>query len=678
MFDVAQKRTLITVCLGMFMAFLDGTVVNLALPVIQRDLDTGISALQWIVDGYVLCYAAFMLSGGSLADRYGRKRLFLTGLTVFVIGSVVCAISPGIAVLVGGRILQGTGGALFVPGTLAILANAFPDPRQRAAAIGIWSSVSGISLATGPIAGGVLVAAYGWQSVFWINVPIGAIVLGLAARWLAESSAPEGRRLDLPGQVLAVAMLAATTYALIEGGNRGWGSPLIVGLFVAAALGAVLFVLVEGRTEHPMLPLSLFRSSNFATSVGVALLVGFGLLGSFFFLSLFLQNIQGFTPLAAGLRLLPAVLAVSVCAPMAGRLVGRFGSRYLMGTGMAIVGVTLLLFQWTGPDTSYARWWPILLGIGAGVGLTMTPMIAALMGSVHPRHAALASAAGNTGQQVGGMLGIAGLGTVIANVFPGVFRARTYALGLPDALRERIATGGATGTVPHGLTVPPGVDPGVVRYWARFAFVEGMHRALLVAGVIYLVGAVIAVVFIRRPAAPAPAGAPPAGEGGQAVGPGPAENAPGAAGPAPDEAMAVNPSVRRRRVRALLFELPVGVLLLASWFTVLLAPVHVGLGLVFAAFAVVHLATRPDRAAALARAARRRGPARWRLSAVIVLAVMAAGVTVSGALQWAYPASGPAKAAHVATSFLLIVFAARHIWLRRRVLTGRLRPRPTR
>lgn len=677
MFDGAQKRTLITVCLGMFMAFLDGTVVNLALPVIQRDLNTGISALQWIVDGYVLCYAAFMLSGGSLADRYGRKRLFLTGLAVFVIGSVVCAVSPDAAVLVGGRILQGIGGALFVPGTLAILANAFPDPRQRAAAIGIWSSVSGISLAIGPIAGGVLVAAYGWQSVFWINVPIGVVVLGLAARWLAESSAPEGRRLDLPGQALAVGTLAAVTYALIEGGNLGWGSPLIVGLFAAAVVGAALFILVEGRATHPMLPLTLFRSVNFATSVGIALLVGFGLLGSFFFLSLFLQNIQGFTPLAAGLRLLPAVLAVSVCAPMAGRLAGRFGSRYLMGTGMAIVGVTLLLFHQVGPDTSYARWWPILLGIGAGVGLTMTPMIAALMSSVHPMHAALASAAGNTGQQVGGMLGIAGLGTVIANVFPAVFRARTMSLGLPEALRERIATGGTTGTIPRGLAVPAGVDPDVVRYWARFAFVEGMHRALLIAGGIYLVGAVIAVIFIRRPASPAPPGAAPGRESGQAVRPGPSENAPGTAGPAASEAVVVD-AAARRRTRALMFELPVGALLLASWFTVLLVTVHAAVGLMFGAVAVVHLATRPGRVAALARAAGRVARARWRLSAVIVLAVLAAGVTVTGLLQWEYPVSGPARAAHIATSFLVIVLAARHVWLRRRPLAASLRSRPAR
>lgn len=510
MFEPAQKRTLLTVCLGMFMAFLDGTVVNLALPTIQSRLHGGISGLQWIVDGYVLVYAAFLLTGGVLGDRFGRKRLFLTGLGVFVLGSVICAVAPGIAVLIVGRIVQGLGGALFVPGTLAILAHAFPDPRQRAQAIGIWSSVSGLSLALGPIVGGILVDRLGWQSIFLLNIPIGVIVIALAIRSLTETSSPEGTAIDVPGQVLAVVWLGSLTYALIESNQSGWGSPQIIALLVVAAVGLTAFLTVEARSKKPMLPLSFFTSVNFATCVAVAVLIGFGLLGSFFFLSLFLQNVQQYTPLAAGLRLLPAVLAVSVCAPLAGRLAGKFGSRWLMGLGMTIVAATWLLFRLVSADTPYGTWWPLLLGLGAGVGLTMTPMIAAIVGSVPPPRIGLASATGNTAQQIGGVLGIALLGTIVADRFASSFASSADRLGLSAGVRAQIEQSAATGAPPPRVSVPSTVPFDDLAHAVRVSFVDGMHTALLLAGIVYLVGALAAVALVRKtqpfrpPGAPAP------------------------------------------------------------------------------------------------------------------------------------------------------------------------------
>ena len=508
MFQPAQKRTLLTVCLGLFMAFLDGTVVNLALPTIQQRLHGGLSGLQWIVDGYVLVYAAFLLTGGVLGDRFGRKRLFLTGLVVFVAGSALCAVSPNVGILIAGRVVQGLGGALFVPGTLAILAHAFPDPRQRAQAIGIWSSVSGLSLALGPIVGGILVDRFGWQSIFLLNLPIGAVVLLLAWYNLAETASPEGAAIDVPGQVLAVVWLGSLTYALIESNQKGWSSPQIVALLSVAAVAFVAFLSVELRTRRPMLPLAFFRSANFATCVGVAVLIGFGLLGSFFFLSLFLQNIQQYSPLAAGLRLLPAVLSVTVCAPLAGRLAGRFGSRWLMGLGMTVVAVTLLAFTRVSADTPYGTWWPILLGLGAGVGLTMTPMIAAIVGSVPPPRVGLASATGNTAQQIGGVLGIAVLGTVVAQRFHAAFSVHAAQLGLPPAVRAGIERSAATGASPPRTSLPPSIPFDSLVHWVKVSFVEGMHTALLLAGVVYLIGALAAVLFVRRVQPPQMPGQP--------------------------------------------------------------------------------------------------------------------------------------------------------------------------
>lgn len=511
MFEPAQKRTLVTVCLGMFMVFLDGTVVNLALPSIQRDLDGGISGLQWIVDGYVLVYAALLLTGGVLGDRFGRKRLFMVGLGVFLLGSVVCAVAPSVGLLITGRVVQGVGAAMFVPGTLAILAHVFPDPRQRAQAIGIWSSVSGMSLALGPIVGGILVDQLGWQSIFLLNLPIGVVVLVLAARNLPETSDPQGRGLDVLGQLLAVVWLGALTYALIESNQLGWTSPEILVLLAVALLGLIAFLVVESRTEDSMLPLSLFRSVNFSTCVVVAVLIGFGLLGSFFFLSLFLQNVQGYSPLAAGLRLLPAVLALSVAAPLAGRLAGKYGSRWLMGIGMTIVAAVWLSFSLISADTPYSRWWPILVGLGFGVGLTMTPMIAAIIGSVPPYRIGLASATGNTAQQIGGVLGIALLGTIVADRFRSAFEAATAQLGVPGPVLAAIEQS-ATGAAPPGVDLPPSVDGPAVVNAVQTSFVDGMHQALLIAGIAYLVGAVAAVLLVRRvpPLRPPDDATPPA------------------------------------------------------------------------------------------------------------------------------------------------------------------------
>ncbi|WP_214317635.1 DHA2 family efflux MFS transporter permease subunit [Nonomuraea sediminis] len=442
----ARTLTVVGLCLALFMTLLDSTVVNLALPAIAEDLDVRIAGLQWIIDAYILVFASLLLSAGALGDRWGRRRVFIAGMVVFCAGSLVCALAGSLAVLVAGRMVQGMGAAALLPGTMSILAAAFPDERERAKAIGIWSGTSGLALLLGPPAGGALVHFAGWPSVFYLNLPLGAVAIFLAARVFPETRDPR-RGADVPGQVLAIAGLAALTYALIEGGRAGWTSPLILGALGVAVAALTGFLLVERRAADPMVPLRLFARPRFASGTAVIFLVGFGLLGSFFFLSLFLQQVQRYSAAESGVRLLPAMAAVVVAAPIAGRLAGRVGSRAPMTAGLALAGTGLLLLVTVGERTPYGSWWPVLVLFGLGLGLTMSPTNAAIIGAVDQRQAGLASAVGMTMQQVGGLIGIALLGSVVG------------------------AAGG---------------------------FVLGMHRAFLIAGAAFLVGAVIAFAFMRE------------------------------------------------------------------------------------------------------------------------------------------------------------------------------------
>jgi MFS transporter, DHA2 family, methylenomycin A resistance protein len=451
----ARTLTVVGLCLALFMTLLDSTVVNLALPAIADDLGVRMAGLQWIIDAYILVFASLLLSAGALGDRWGRRHVFIAGMAVFCVGSLVCALAGSLAVLVAGRMVQGVGAAALLPGTMSILAAAFPDERERARAIGIWSGTSGLALLVGPPLGGLLVHVAGWPSVFYLNLPLGAVAIFLAARTFPEARYAR-RAADLPGQALAIAGLAALTYALIEGARVGWGTPLIVGALAVAVLALGGFLVVESRAADPMLPLRLFTRPRFASATAVIFLVGFGLLGSFFFLSLFLQQVQHHSAAAAGVRLLPAMAAVVVAAPLAGRLAGRLGSRGPMTAGLAIASAGLLLMLTVGEDTPYAALWPVLVLFGLGLGLTMSPTNAAIIGSVDQRQAGLASAVGMTMQQAGSLIGIALLGSVA---------------GASTGLAGAAASGG---------------------------FVAGMHQAFLLAGLAYAAGALIALVFMRE------------------------------------------------------------------------------------------------------------------------------------------------------------------------------------
>jgi EmrB/QacA subfamily drug resistance transporter len=489
--------TLFAMCFALFMAMLDNTVVNVALPKIQAHLGAGVSGLQWVVDAYTLLFASLLLTGGTLGDIYGRKRLFQIGLVVFTTGSLLCGLAPSITFLILARALQGIGAAALIPSTLSIITHTFPDPRERAQAIGIWAGVSGLALALGPVVGGILVDSLGWPSVFFLNVPVGIAALIVSGVFVSESKNPEGRTLDIPGQILGIAFLGSLVYALIEGNARGWRSPVILSCFAIAAVALVAFLVVERRSSSPMLQLHFFRNTTFTGAVSVAALVSFGMFGMLFFLSLFMQDVQNYSAVGAGLRFLPATCAIIVTAPLAGRWAGHIGSRIPMTIGMAMVGIAMLLLTTVDAGTPYLHWFWIQPIQGVGMGLTMTPMTAAAMGSVPPARSGMASATTNTSREVGGCFGIALLGAILTTRMRSVLSSLLTAQGVPSALRERLAFAVSHGQTGGAGALPSGVNAQAIHQVFGQAYVSGMHVAMLVAACALLFGSVLAYVLVR-------------------------------------------------------------------------------------------------------------------------------------------------------------------------------------
>ncbi|MFG2934484.1 MFS transporter [Streptomyces sp. NPDC048282] len=402
-------------CAGQFMVLLDSTIVGVALPDMQDRLHTSLSGLQWIVDAYVLLVAMLLLSGGVFADRFGRKRVYLSGVVVFTLASVLCAFAPSLGWLITGRVLQGIGAAALSPGSLALLAAAYPVPQERVKAIGLWAGISGIGLAAGPLAGGLLVNAFDWRAIFLVNAPIGVVLLLAALPTLSESRNPHAPAIDVPGTVLSILGVGALTYGLIEGGAKGWTSGPILASFAAAVVVIAAFIVVEGRTPTPMMPLRLFRNPLFTVSNGAMVMVGFALMGSVFFFSQFFVTVQGASILDSGLETLPISLGMALVSPYAGRLAARYGFRIVVTSGMALAGVGLLTLGFVHAETSYWNVWWRLAITGAGFALSMSPLTGAAIQSVSPQEGGLASGISSTARQIGAVLGVAVLGAIVTS-----------------------------------------------------------------------------------------------------------------------------------------------------------------------------------------------------------------------------------------------------------------------
>jgi EmrB/QacA subfamily drug resistance transporter len=420
--------TLGAVSVGLFMIMLDNTVVNVALPSMRRSLHMSLSELEWVVAGYALTFAAFMLIGGKLADFVGRRLVFMIGLGVFTGASLACGLAPNGGFLIGARIVQGLGGALMNPATLSIIAATFA-PRERGRAIGIWAGVSAMALAIGPLVGGLLTEHVNWNWIFFINVPVGLLGLLAIPFFIDESrDTTAEQRLDVPGLATSALGLFSLTYAFIEANSYGWGSGRIIGAFVVAAAALASFVLLERHQRAPMLDLSLFRNRTFGGANAAMLFVGLAMFGTFFYVSLYMQNVLHYSPVEAGASFLPMTILIILIAPRAGALTDRVGSRWLVGAGMTLLAVMLFYYTQLGAHESF---WAILPGLligGFGMGMTMTPVTAAAMSAVSVDKAGVGSAVLNSARQVGGSLGIAVMGAIVAG-------SSNYLTGFHDALR---------------------------------------------------------------------------------------------------------------------------------------------------------------------------------------------------------------------------------------------------
>jgi EmrB/QacA subfamily drug resistance transporter len=450
--------TLGAVTFGLFMIMLDNTVVNVALPSIQRDLKMDVSQLEWVVNAYFLTFAVLLLTGGKLGDLFGRRLIFIVGLIVFTASSLACGLATSGEILIASRAVQGVGAAMMNPATLSIITATFP-PRQRGMAMGIWVGVSAMALALGPITGGLLSEHADWSWIFFINVPIGLLAIVVARAAITESKDTSAeQRLDVPGLLTSGVALFALTYALIEANSKGWTSTEILTLFAIAAVGFAAFVVLELRQRVPMLDLSLFRNSTFAGANTTMLLVALAMFGVFFFVSLYVQNILGYSPVQAGAAFLPMTLCIIFVAPVAGKLSDHIGSRWLMGGGMTLVGCSLVLFSLLTETSNFWNLFPALLVGGAGMALAMTPTTAAAMGSVPVDKAGVGSGVLNSSRQVGGSMGVAIMGAILGSY----------------------------------ITVPP-VSPQFPEQ-----FVSGFQAALHVAAGIAFAAALVAVLTVRK------------------------------------------------------------------------------------------------------------------------------------------------------------------------------------
>ena len=410
-----RQLVLMICCCSLFVVGLDNTIVNLALPSIQRDLDASVTSLQWTIDAYTLTLASLLMLSGSTADRIGRRRVFRTGLLLFSAGSLLCSIAPNAGALVGFRVLQAIGGSMLNPVAMSIIVNVFTEPRERARAIGIWGGVTGLSMAAGPVLGGLLVDAVGWRSIFWINVPVGVAAMILAGRFVPESRAPRPRRLDPVGQLLVMVLLGGLTFAIIEGPVRGWGSPLILGCLAGAAVAAVTLVPWESRRTDPLIDPRFFRSVPFTGATLIAVCAFASLSGFLFLNALYLQSVRGFSALHAGLLTLPMAALCAVLPPISGRIVGARGARIplvLGGLGVTLGGASLL------PLTSDYPLWLLVIGylaFGAGFGLINPPITNTAVSGMPATQAGVASAVASTSRQVGAALGVAIIGSVVTS-----------------------------------------------------------------------------------------------------------------------------------------------------------------------------------------------------------------------------------------------------------------------
>ena len=494
--------TLIAVAVGLFMVGLDGSVVAIANPYIGKDLGASLSELQWVTNSYLLALAAILVLGGKLGDRFGRRTVFLIGVAGFTLSSVAIGLAGSTEGVIAFRALQGAFGALLMPNTLGLLRAVFP-PKKFGMAVGIWAMVSSVSTALGPIVGGLLVQHVSWESVFYINLPIGLLGLAFGAFVLPQSKAvaAAGQRFDIAGVLLLAVGMLVLVFPVVQSESWGWGSPKTIGMFLLGIALLVAFGVVEGRREHALLPMRLFRNRSLTVGTVITAVNFFALLGSIFYVMLYLQNVRGFTPVEAGIRTLPLSLASMLASPLGAALTDRFGPRLTMTLGMAFQAAASFGLTGLGVHSSYLAMWPSFIGLGLGIGMVMAASSDAIVGNAPVRDAGVAGGLQGTALQLGGALGTSVLISVLGSRVGSTLLGSLTDAGVPDPMARGLLE--AEDAVAMGIApVPPGIPEQVgaaVVEGSGQAFMNGVHTAALVTGVLCLLGAVLSFVTVRRP-----------------------------------------------------------------------------------------------------------------------------------------------------------------------------------
>jgi EmrB/QacA subfamily drug resistance transporter len=489
--------TLVAVCLGTFMLLLDVTIVNVALPAIQQSLGSSFSDLQWVVDAYALTLAALLLATGSLADLYGRRRLYVVGLSIFTVASLLCGLAGSTLILQLSRGLQGIGGATMFSVSLALLADAFRG-RDRGAAFGIWGAITGLAVAIGPLLGGALTSGVSWRWIFFVNVPIGIIAVTICALRVAESRVQDAHRPDVAGFITFTLGLAGVVYALIESSQRSFGDAHVIGAFIAAALLLVAFVAIERRVSNPMFELGLFRLPTFSGGALAAFGISASIFSCLLYIVLYLQNVLRFDAFGTGLRLLLMSAGILLTTPIAGRLSSRVPVRFLIGPGLILIGIGLLLMRGL---TAGSSWTHLIAGLvitGAGTGMVNPPLASTAVGVVTPDRAGMASGINSTFRQVGIATGIALLGALFSHRVSHDVIEGSRTIAALHGKGTELATAVTSGHVAPMLARLQPADRAAAESLTRAAFTDGLDRILLVAAVIALVTGVIALATIRQ------------------------------------------------------------------------------------------------------------------------------------------------------------------------------------
>ena len=507
----AQAVALAVLCAVLFLTFLDNTIVSVGLANIQSDLHAGVTSLQWVVNGYALTFASFMLAAGMLGDILGRKRIMLAGVAIFCAGSVVCALASNVDWLIAGRVVMGVGAAASEPGTLSIIRHVYPDRETRADALGVWAAVSGLALALGPVIAGALVGYSSWRTIFWFNLGFGAVAFVLAAIFVPESADRQGRRIDYAGFLFGAAFLACLSFGVIQGEDWGYTAPSIVALFIVCVLSGIAFVVVERRVKSPMLDLGLFRRPPFTGSNFVAFVAYFGTFSIFFFTALYLQVVVNVSAYQTAIDFLPMAAGLIIVSALTGPLVARVGPRGPMTVGCLLAGGGILLASAVlGPHVTFATLGWVLPIAGIGLGMLLVPVTSVPLTVVPPERSGMAASATNTSREMGAVFGVAILGSIVNAKLTGDLATRLKAIGIPPNFQSlvihAVQTGGtnsgAASGAEHSRNAAISRIATKVVNAAYDAFGSGLHEALVLSGCLILVGAVVAATTIhRRPGA---------------------------------------------------------------------------------------------------------------------------------------------------------------------------------